>query len=119
MNYLTKLSFLPVAEIIKLDPKLQTFFTVESEIDFQKAREKLSGKIRTRIKKAEKIRVEILKERETESTIYFKAPGSEEEHNVIYNKRTKKWNCDCRHFVMRGTFCSHILAAQGVASSGK
>ena len=112
LNYLPKISFLPMSEIIKVDPQLQSFFEVESEIDYQRAKEKLSGKIKTRIRKAEKIKTGIERERETETTIYLKVPGSEEEHEVLFNKRAKKWNCDCQHFVMKGTYCSHILAAQ-------
>ncbi len=119
LNYLTKIYFLPVSEVIKVDPQLQSFFKVESEIDFQRAKEKLSGKIKTRIRKAEKIRVGISKRGETNTTIYFEVPGSEQEHEILFNKRSKKWSCDCQHFVMKGTYCSHILAAQGVVSLGK
>ncbi len=114
LNYLEKIAYIPVSEVIRVDPQLQSFFRVESEIDFQKAKSKLQGKtFKGRIKKAEKIKGEITKE-ETNSTVYFKVPGTEEEHEVIFNKRAKKWNCDCRHYVMRGTYCSHILAAQNV-----
>ena len=115
LNYLPKISFLPVSEIIRIDSKLQTFFSVESEIDFQKAKERLQGKVfKTRIKKAEKIADRIIKERETENTIYYKVPGTEEEHEVLFYKRGKTWNCDCTHFTMKGTYCSHILAAQNL-----
>ena len=113
LTYLDNIYYLPTAEIIKLDPQLNTFFRVESGIDFQKAKEKLQGKTyKGRIKKAKKIAVAIEKSMETQSTIYFKAPGTEETHELMYNKRTKKWNCDCRHYVMRATQCSHIIAAQ-------
>ena len=115
LNYLTNFSLIPVNEIIKIDPQLQSFFRVESEIDFQKAKSKLQGKtFKGRIKKAEKIKGAIVKENETNNTIYFKVPGTEETHEVVFHKRTKKWGCDCRHFVMRATYCSHILAAQNV-----
>jgi hypothetical protein len=49
---------------------------------------------------------------ETANTIYYKVPGTEEDHEVTYHKRKNSWNCDCRHFSMKGTYCSHILAAQ-------
>lgn len=117
LNYLTKISFVPVSEIIKVDPQLQSFFRVESEIDYQHVKEKLQGKVfKARIKKAEKIKIGIVKENETNNTIYFKVPGREDEHEVTFKKRAKKWNCDCQHFVMKGTFCSHILAAQDFKS---
>lgn len=113
LYYLDKIYCLPASEIIKVDPQLNTFLRVESDLDYQKAKEKLQGKtFRGRIKKAKKIAVAIEKEMETQSTIYFKAPGTEETHEVMYNKRTKKWSCDCRHYVMRATQCSHIIAAQ-------
>ncbi len=113
LNYLTKYTLIPVSEIIKIDPQLQSFFRIEGEIDFQKAKSKLQGKtFKGRIKKAEQIKGAIVKENETNSTIYFKVPGTKAEHDVVLNKRAKKWNCDCRHYVMRGTYCSHILAAQ-------
>ncbi len=43
------------------------------------------------------------------SSYYFKI-HSNEDREVIY--RRGKWTCDCEWFSVKGTPCSHILAAR-------
>jgi hypothetical protein len=43
------------------------------------------------------------------SSYYFKI-HSNEDREVIY--RNGKWGCDCEWFSVKGTTCSHILAAR-------
>jgi hypothetical protein len=43
------------------------------------------------------------------SSYYFKV-HSNEEREVIY--KNGKWGCDCEWFSVKGTPCSHILAAR-------
>jgi hypothetical protein len=43
------------------------------------------------------------------SSYYFKI-HSNEDREVIY--RNGRWTCDCEWFSVKGTTCSHILAAR-------
>jgi len=67
-----------------------------------------------RLKKGEKAELlfgKVVKETETKRTVYYHVPGTEEVHNVRYNKRQNEWTCDCRFFAVTMKPCSHILAA--------
>jgi molybdopterin-guanine dinucleotide biosynthesis protein A len=111
--HMQNLFLIPTDSFKDIDPKLQSFFRVNSEIDLAIAKEKLTKKVfSSRLDKAQKIAQEISIDLETDNTIYFKVPGTEEEHEVIFDKRKNVWKCDCKHFSMKGTYCSHILAAQ-------
>ena len=107
--------YMPVGELMDVDPKLNTFVKINSEIDFEKIKENFKEKVlKKRLSKAKFLESKIKKDIETLHTIYFKVPGSEEEHEVRLNKRNENWSCDCKHFTMKGTYCSHILAAQNL-----
>ena len=52
------------------------------------------------------------KEINTQKRAHFKVSGTSEEHSVIFDKRTGKYDCDCRFFTLRQKECSHILACK-------
>ena len=113
LKYMDNLYFMPTDEFKENDPKLYSFFKVNSEVDYLLAQERLKKKeFKGRLKKAELLESRIVKEMETANTVYYKVPGTEEDHEVTYHKRKNTWKCDCRHFSMKCTYCSHILAAQ-------
>ena len=83
-----------------------TFNRVLSNIDFEKVRNSLEKKVyKARIEKAERLS-ENIKRFDTPNAVYFKVPGTKEQHEVRYIKRTKKWVCDCRYFCNRGVWCN-------------
>jgi len=105
--------YLPVGELMDVDPRLETFFRVNSEVDLQVAKDRMQKKVlKGRIKKAERIKSGVSKTLETEYVTYFKVPGTDEEHEIRYDKRKDQWTCDCKYFAMKGNYCSHIIAAQ-------
>lgn len=113
LSNMPEVLYVPVGEFIELDPKLETFFNVNTEVDLQNLKDGLQKKIyKGRIKKAVKLEPEIIKEVETEGTVYFRAPGIGETHEVRFNKRNNIWSCDCKYFSMKGNYCSHIIAAK-------
>lgn len=44
-------------------------------------------------------------------SLYFSVE-SNETHEVIYRIRQNKFMCDCKHFALKNTHCSHILAVR-------
>lgn len=96
----------------KFDPKLNTFTRIKSEVELDRAKDRMKQKVfKSRLDKAERLSPEI-KMLETPTTVYFKVPGTDEEHEVSYNKRKDNWACDCKYYTMKASYCSHILAAQ-------
>lgn len=112
--------FLPVGELIGIDQKLETFFNVCSETDLEIVKDRFKKKVfKKRLTKATSICSGIKKEQETDSTAYYIVPGTEEEHQVTFNKRKNTWTCDCKYYTMKACFCSHILAAQKSRTAGQ
>ena|GEM_PF-477724 len=113
LKHMQNIFLIPTDQLKEADLALQSFFKVNSELDYSLAKQKLTKKVFSgRLKKARQIAPEISVEMETANSIYFKVPGTEEDHGVIFDKRKNSWKCDCKHFSMKGTYCSHILAAQ-------
>jgi len=52
----------------------------------------------------------VVAELETSQRAHFKVV-SNDEHSVIFSKN-KGWSCSCRHFSIKRTPCSHIIASQ-------
>ena len=115
-NVLTSLEnvkYIPIEKFQELDPKLTSFLRVQSELDFGKVKGLMKQKVfKARLDKAEKLEGEIKVEGDTQGSTYFKVPGTDEAHEVRFDKRKNSWVCDCKYFTMKGAFCSHILAAQ-------
>lgn len=109
---LNNVKYIPVEKFKQFDPKLNTFTRVRSELELDRAKEHLRQKVfKSRLDKAERLSPDI-KMLETGTTVYFKVPGADEEHEVSYNKRKNNWACDCKYYTMKASYCSHILAAQ-------
>ncbi len=109
---LNNVKYVPAESFKKFDPKLNTFTRVSSEVELDRAKSHMKKKVfKSRLDKADRLTSEI-KMLETETTVYFKVPGTDEEHEVSYNKRKDNWACDCKYFTMKASYCSHILAAQ-------
>lgn len=105
--------YLPVGELSDIDKKLETFFSIMSEQDLSFVKDRFKKKVyKARLKKADNICSTVVKEGESESTAYYKVPGTEETHMVTFKKRKNTWVCDCKYYTMKACFCSHILAAQ-------
>jgi molybdopterin-guanine dinucleotide biosynthesis protein A len=120
---ISQVNYLPVGELSDFDKKLETFFKVKSEQQFSIVKDRFKKKVyNKRLKKADHLCSGIIKENETNNTIYFKVPGTDETHDVTFNKRKNNWICDCKYYTMKACYCSHILAAQkccGKESGGK
>ena len=54
----------------------------------------------------------VKKELETSRRIHFSVVGETETHFVIYDKQTKKFDCDCMYMTLHRKMCSHALAAK-------
>ena len=61
----------------------------------------------------------VKKELETELRIHFLVKGETEDHDVIFDKVKKSWNCDCTFFSLHRKMCSHILASKLLLESLK
>ncbi|MFH1424878.1 MAG: NTP transferase domain-containing protein [archaeon] len=108
-----KVNYLPVGELMKVDPQLLTFFKVRSAVDFDTAKAKLNQKVyKGRLAKAQTLKSSVQIECQSETAVYYKVPGTEEEHEVRFDKRKNSWTCDCTYFAMKGSYCSHIIAAK-------
>ena len=106
-------NFMPVGELSEIDKKLETFLKVRSEAELSLVKDRFKKKVmKKRLEKANKLTSKIVKEGESASTAYYKVPGTEEEHNVTFNKRKNSWGCDCKYYTMKACYCSHILAVQ-------
>lgn len=75
--------------------------------------EKLGGYPRTRVIKAIELyeNGKVSKQGRAGESIYFTV-NSNSPHEVIYRIRQNQFLCDCRHFAMKGSQCSHILAVR-------
>ena len=75
--------------------------------------EKFGDYPRTRVTKAIELygRGAVTKDSRAGDSIYFTV-RSNGTHEVIYRIRQNRFLCDCRHFAMKGSHCSHILAAR-------
>ncbi|OYT42799.1 MAG: hypothetical protein B6U78_00140 [Candidatus Aenigmarchaeota archaeon ex4484_224] len=56
---------------------------------------------------------------ETNERIHFNVKGENEEHFVIFDKKRKKFSCDCQFFALHEKPCSHIYAAYLFLKSSK
>jgi len=54
----------------------------------------------------------VRKEVETDKRIHFRVEGETDTHSVIFDKEKNSWFCDCRWSSLKGSICSHILAAK-------
>lgn len=54
----------------------------------------------------------VKKELETSKRIHFKVFGETETHSVIFDKKERKYVCDCKFATLQGKTCSHILASE-------
>ena len=114
LKNISNVNYLPVGKIMEVDPQLSSFFQVKSVIDLDTATSRLNSKVfKGRLKKARRLRPAIRKDMETATAAYYKVPGTEEEHEVRFDKRKGNWTCDCKYYAMKGNHCSHILAAKG------
>ena len=59
----------------------------------------------------------VKKELETERRIYFEVSGESDTHSVIFDKKNRKFNCDCRYFALNQKECSHIIGAKFLLKS--
>lgn len=110
---MTNVQYIPVGELTEFDPKLDSFFHIRSEIDLQTVKQRMQKKVyKNRLKKAQYLKPEILKDLETGNATYYRVPGSIAEHEVRFDKRKNKWSCDCKYFTLKASYCSHILAVQ-------
>jgi len=113
LQNLSQVHYLPVGEFSEFDPKLETFFKVRSENELSIVKDRFKNKVyKKRLKKADNLCSNIVKENETASTAYYKVPGTDEAHLVTFNKRKNAWVCDCKYYTMKACYCSHILAVQ-------
>ncbi len=75
--------------------------------------EKMDGYPRSRVRKA----VELFKSGAVErakragESLYFNVK-SNQVHEVIYRIPINQFLCDCRHFALKDSHCSHILAVR-------
>jgi len=53
----------------------------------------------------------VSRERMAGESIYFTVK-SNETHEVIYRIKMNEFLCDCRHFALKGSHCSHIIAVR-------
>jgi len=113
LQNLSLVNYLPVGELTDFDKKLETFFNLKSESELSIVKSKFNKKVyKKRLKKADTLCNDLVKEKETAGTAYYCVPGTEEEHSVTFNKRKNSWGCDCKYYTMKACYCSHILAAQ-------
>jgi molybdopterin-guanine dinucleotide biosynthesis protein A len=113
LQNLSLVTYLPVGELTDFDKKLETFFNLKSESELSIVKSRFNKKVyKNRLKKADTLYKDIVKEKETAVTAYYCVPGTEEEHSVTFNKRKESWGCDCKYYTMKACYCSHILAAQ-------
>lgn len=61
-----------------------------------------------RLLKESRARIEL----RTTRSVYFKVQGDNADYTVKYDRRRKRWSCDCLHWVIRSKKCSHILASE-------
>lgn len=54
----------------------------------------------------------VKKEVETDKRVHFKVKGDTDTHSVIFDKKTKEFNCDCKYSSLNKGICSHIVAAK-------
>jgi hypothetical protein len=54
----------------------------------------------------------VKKDLETEKRLHFMVKSENEERYVIFNKKKKKFSCDCEYFSLHLKPCSHIMAAK-------
>ncbi|MFH0711152.1 MAG: SWIM zinc finger family protein [Candidatus Aenigmatarchaeota archaeon] len=54
----------------------------------------------------------VKKEVETDRRIHFKVIGETDTHSVIYDKKSKKFSCDCKYSSLDKGICSHVVAAK-------
>ena len=75
--------------------------------------EKFGDYPRTRVLKAIKLfeTGRVTKDSMAGDSLYFTV-RSNENHEVIYRIRQNQFLCDCRHFALKNSHCSHILAVR-------
>lgn len=54
----------------------------------------------------------VKKDLETVKRVHFVVKSKDRDHFVIFDKKMKKFSCDCEFFSLHQKTCSHILASQ-------
>jgi len=54
----------------------------------------------------------VIKDLETDKRIHFIVNSKERDHFVIFNKKKRKFSCDCEYFSLHLKSCSHIVASR-------
>jgi len=49
---------------------------------------------------------------ETDKRVHFVVKSKDRDHFVIFDKKKKKFSCDCEFFSLHQKTCSHILASK-------
>jgi len=48
----------------------------------------------------------------TDKRIHFEVKGETDIHNVVFDKKKRKFTCDCQYFSLHEKTCSHIIATK-------
>ena len=54
----------------------------------------------------------INKDLETDKRIHLLVKSKDRDHFVIFDKKKKKFSCDCEFFSLHQKMCSHIIASK-------
>jgi len=54
----------------------------------------------------------VKKDLETDKRVHFVVKSKDRDHFVIFDKKKKKFSCDCAFFSLHQKTCSHILASK-------
>jgi len=54
----------------------------------------------------------VIKDLETDKRVHFVVNSKDRDHFVIFDKKKKKFSCDCEYFSLHLKPCSHIVASE-------
>ncbi|MEM5766039.1 MAG: hypothetical protein QW423_00095 [Candidatus Aenigmatarchaeota archaeon] len=107
--------FLPHEQVFykyhKTFSSISFYFFINLNLELNIQLMKISSEIKTKAKKLFEGGM-VGKELETDKRIHFKVRGESEEHSVIFEKRSRKFLCDCAYFTLKGKYCSHVEAVK-------